>query len=133
MGNCCARDHHPHHHHHHHHLNVPSSLPTNDDHHGDEASLWGEEEEEDYSTSWSSDHHDQKLSSTASTEMIKIRISRRELEELMGRVEVQRLSVDQMVAHLISLRSRVVHVDDHFDHLHRISWRPALQSIPEVN
>ncbi|KAK9133430.1 hypothetical protein Scep_012958 [Stephania cephalantha] len=115
MGNCCARDHHPHHHHHH--LNVPS--------------LWGEEE--DYSTSWSSDHHDQKLSSTASTETIKIRISRRELEELMGKVEVQRLSVDQMVAHLISLRSRVVHVDNHFDHLHRISWRPALQSIPEVN
>ncbi|KAK4746357.1 hypothetical protein SAY87_012669 [Trapa incisa] len=62
----------------------------------------------------------------AVTEMVKVRISRRQLEEiLLGRVGVEELPVNQAVAQLLtSASNRATH--------HR-TWRPALQSIPEAN
>ncbi|KAI3702978.1 hypothetical protein L6452_28732 [Arctium lappa] len=58
----------------------------------------------------------------ASTE-VKIKISKKQLEELLGRADVQGLTVEQVLAQLMN-------VSDRFD-THQRSWRPALHSIPE--
>ncbi|XP_043689386.1 uncharacterized protein LOC122640298 [Telopea speciosissima] len=56
---------------------------------------------------------------------VKIKITKKQLEELIGKVDVQgRMSVQQMLAHLM-----IVGDDRH--QVHHRSWRPALQSIPE--
>ncbi|KAI3863167.1 hypothetical protein MKW98_015625 [Papaver atlanticum] len=52
---------------------------------------------------------------------VKIRITKKELEELLGKIDVQGLSMEQILTQLIKT---------HEDHQ---SWRPALSSIPEVN
>lgn len=65
-------------------------------------------------------------SSSSSKREVKIKISRKELEELLAGVGGN-LSVDQALA-------RLVGGDDRGDFmLRQRSWRPALQSIPEVN
>jgi hypothetical protein len=61
----------------------------------------------------------------AKTTEVKIKITRKQLEELLGRVDIKDLSVHQVLAQLMS-------VSDRYEAHHR-SWRPALQSIPEVN
>lgn len=58
----------------------------------------------------------------SSTE-VKIKITRQQLEDLLGRVDVQGLSVQQVLDQLMN-------VSDGIQTQHR-SWRPALQSIPE--
>ncbi|KAK4804093.1 hypothetical protein SAY86_003910 [Trapa natans] len=58
-------------------------------------------------------------------EMVKVRISRRQLEELLGRVDVKEMSVHQAVALLLTAAANGASN-------HR-PWRPALQSIPEGN
>ncbi|PIA57918.1 hypothetical protein AQUCO_00500083v1 [Aquilegia coerulea] len=63
--------------------------------------------------------------SSAPTE-VKIKITKKELEELLGQVDVQGLSVQQLLAQLINV-SNDYHIQD------SRSWRPALSSIPEVN
>ncbi|PON51508.1 hypothetical protein PanWU01x14_215900 [Parasponia andersonii] len=63
---------------------------------------------------------------TSSTE-VKIKITKKQLEELLGKVDVKDMSVQQVLAQLISVSDRCQTTS-----LHR-SWRPALQSIPEVN
>ncbi|MCL7034524.1 hypothetical protein MKW94_011229 [Papaver nudicaule] len=52
---------------------------------------------------------------------VKIRITKKELEELLGKIDVQGLSMEQILTQLIKTH------DEHQ------SWRPALSSIPEVN
>uniref|UniRef100_A0A5B7AQP8 Uncharacterized protein n=1 Tax=Davidia involucrata TaxID=16924 RepID=A0A5B7AQP8_DAVIN len=64
-------------------------------------------------------------SSSATTTEVKIKITKKQLEELLGRVDVQGLSVRQVLAQLMN-------ASDGFE-THQRSWRPALQSIPEVN
>ncbi|KAI3496971.1 hypothetical protein L1887_39350 [Cichorium endivia] len=59
---------------------------------------------------------------TATTE-VKIKISKKQLEELLGRTKVQGLTVDQMLAQLMN-------VSDEFES-HQRPWRPALDSIQE--
>ncbi|KAI3828306.1 hypothetical protein L1987_02406 [Smallanthus sonchifolius] len=59
---------------------------------------------------------------TATTE-VKIKISKKKLEELLGRKDLQELTVEQMIAQLMSLSERF--------ESHQRSWRPALRSIPE--
>ncbi|KAL7585688.1 uncharacterized protein LOC111912689 [Lactuca sativa] len=59
---------------------------------------------------------------TATTE-VKIKISKKQLEELLGRTDVQGLTVEQILAKLMN-------VSDGFESNQR-PWRPALQSIPE--
>ncbi|CAI0468295.1 unnamed protein product [Linum tenue] len=66
----------------------------------------------------------------ASGREVKIKVSRRELEELMSRVEMQGLSSEQILARLISSAGAAGLFADEDDH-HR-HWRPVLQSIPEV-
>ncbi|KAI8557598.1 hypothetical protein RHMOL_Rhmol04G0022200 [Rhododendron molle] len=61
---------------------------------------------------------------TKATE-VKIKITKKQLEELLGKVEVQGLSVHQLLDQLMSASDRFV--------AQQRSWRPALQSIPEIN
>ncbi|KAL2245313.1 UNVERIFIED_CONTAM: hypothetical protein Sindi_2799500 [Sesamum indicum] len=58
----------------------------------------------------------------SSTE-VKIKISKKELEQLVKKADAQGLSVQQVLAQLMD-------VGDRFE-AHQRSWRPALQSIPE--
>ncbi|KAF7112221.1 hypothetical protein RHSIM_RhsimUnG0250800 [Rhododendron simsii] len=63
-------------------------------------------------------------SATKTTE-VKIKITKKQLEELLGKVEVQGLSVHQLLDQLMNASDRFV--------AQQRSWRPALQSIPEIN
>ncbi|KAK9025872.1 hypothetical protein V6N11_038726 [Hibiscus sabdariffa] len=73
------------------------------------------------------ENHERIGSTTSSaTREVKLKITRKQLVELLGRVDVKELSVQQVLAQLIN-------VSDHIDHADQRSWRPALQSIPELN
>ncbi|CAN6557875.1 unnamed protein product [Malus baccata var. baccata] len=61
----------------------------------------------------------------AATE-VKIKITKKQLEELLGKVEYKQMSAQQVLAQLIR-------VSDGFETQLQRSWRPALHSIPEVN
>ncbi|KAL5735949.1 hypothetical protein ACOSQ2_030737 [Xanthoceras sorbifolium] len=72
------------------------------------------------------DDSDSFKASTTKTRMeVKIKITKKQLEELLGRAELKQLSVQQVLAQLMN-------VSDRYE-THQRSWRPALQSIPEVN
>ncbi|KAI8001359.1 hypothetical protein LOK49_LG09G00118 [Camellia lanceoleosa] len=77
------------------------------------------------SSSSSSSSSLSSASSTSSTE-VKIKITKKQLEELLGRGEVHHMPVDQVVSSLID-------ASDRFEIQHQRSWRPTLNSIPEVN
>lgn len=70
-----------------------------------------------------------------STTEVKIRITKKELQELLGKAEVQNLSSEQVLTRLINAgrfgNAAPRHGDDDDDHHHH--WRPGLTSIPEVN
>ncbi|XP_062088557.1 uncharacterized protein LOC133795124 [Humulus lupulus] len=75
-------------------------------------------------------------SSSSSHHEVKIKISKKELEQLMGRLRgAQGLSVEQV------LLSQLINGGDQYDHDlqsqwewdHQRSWKPVLQTIPEVN
>ncbi|TYH74880.1 hypothetical protein ES332_D05G434100v1 [Gossypium tomentosum] len=76
------------------------------------------------------DHHQKDgfitTSSSPTVHEVKVKITKKQLEELLGRVDVKELSVQQVLAQLIN-------VSNQFDETNQRSWRPALQSIPEVN
>ncbi|XP_068667793.1 uncharacterized protein [Aristolochia californica] len=56
---------------------------------------------------------------------VKIKISKKQLEDLLGRADVQGMSIEQILTQLIT-------VNGEFQLRHR-PWKPALQSIPEIN
>ncbi|XP_052206851.1 uncharacterized protein LOC127811186 [Diospyros lotus] len=60
--------------------------------------------------------------------LVKIKLKRKELEELLGRAELQGMSAKEVV-------ERLMGGCDGYSRSHETSrpWRPALQSIPEVN
>lgn len=62
---------------------------------------------------------------TAASHEVKVKITKKQLEELLGRVDVKELSVQQVLAQLINVSNQY--------ETNQRSWRPALQSIPEVN
>ncbi|KAE8681021.1 LRR receptor-like serine/threonine-protein kinase GSO1-like [Hibiscus syriacus] len=64
--------------------------------------------------------------SSSATHEVKVKITRKQLVELLGRVDLKELSVQQVLAQLIN-------VSHQYDQADQRSWRPALQSIPEVN
>ncbi|EXB50304.1 hypothetical protein L484_017842 [Morus notabilis] len=64
-------------------------------------------------------------STTSGTE-VKIKITKKQLEKLLGKMDVKDMSVQQVLAQLIS-------VSDKYQTQQIRSWRPALQSIPEVD
>ncbi|KAF5205445.1 Dna-directed rna polymerase subunit beta like [Thalictrum thalictroides] len=72
------------------------------------------------------DDGDEEKNVSSSPTEVKIKITKKELEELLGKVDVQGLSVQQLLAQLINASN------DYHIHNSR-SWRPALSSIPEVN
>ncbi|XXG46898.1 hypothetical protein AAC387_Pa02g1626 [Persea americana] len=57
---------------------------------------------------------------------VKIKLTKRQLEELLGKVGINGISVEELLTQLMK-----VNPDD--DNLRHRSWKPALQSIPEVN
>ncbi|KAL9320842.1 hypothetical protein ACSQ67_012681 [Phaseolus vulgaris] len=59
---------------------------------------------------------------------VKIKISKKELAQLLGGKESNKHLGEQVLARLIHARD---HNEDH--DVHHRSWRPVLQSIPEVN
>ncbi|KAF9672991.1 hypothetical protein SADUNF_Sadunf11G0101900 [Salix dunnii] len=64
-------------------------------------------------------------SSTTSTK-VKIKITKKQLKELLGKAEVSELSVQQVLSQLMNVSS------DHRSYEpQQQSWRPNLQSIPE--
>ncbi|KAE8680217.1 LRR receptor-like serine/threonine-protein kinase GSO1-like [Hibiscus syriacus] len=64
--------------------------------------------------------------SSSATHEVKVKITRKQLVELLGRVDLKELSVQQVLAQLIN-------VSHQYDQAYQRSWRPTLQSIPEVN
>ncbi|KAE8723536.1 NADH-ubiquinone oxidoreductase chain [Hibiscus syriacus] len=60
---------------------------------------------------------------TTTTREVKVKITKKQLEELLGRVDVNELSVQQVLAQLINFDIQA----------NQRSWTPRLQSIPEVN
>ncbi|KAB1200742.1 hypothetical protein CJ030_MR0G006496 [Morella rubra] len=66
--------------------------------------------------------------STAASREVKIKITKKELEELVGRMDGQGMFAKEILARLMEAG------DDRDGKMeHQRSWRPALQSIPEVN
>ncbi|PKA52600.1 hypothetical protein AXF42_Ash001581 [Apostasia shenzhenica] len=63
---------------------------------------------------------------TTSGDRVRIRISKRQLEELLARAEAKGMPAEDVVADLISMGMAS------FDHeAHGQHWRPTLHSIPE--
>ncbi|OIW09657.1 hypothetical protein TanjilG_15363 [Lupinus angustifolius] len=59
------------------------------------------------------------------TTEVKIKITKKQLEELLGKVDMRELRVEQVLAQLMN-HSR------EYESFHK-PWRPSLQSIPEMN
>ncbi|KAH7837436.1 hypothetical protein Vadar_013853 [Vaccinium darrowii] len=55
---------------------------------------------------------------------VKIKITKKQLKELLGKVEAHSMPVDQVLSLMDS--------SNQFKVQHQRSWRPSLQSIPEV-
>ncbi|XP_010538708.1 PREDICTED: uncharacterized protein LOC104812967 [Tarenaya hassleriana] len=64
-------------------------------------------------------------SSSSSSHEIKIRMTKKDLEELMKRISVKGLTAEEILAKLLTDGG------DQFSSENQRSWRPALQSIPE--
>ncbi|CAK7351189.1 unnamed protein product [Dovyalis caffra] len=90
-----------------------------------------DDEDEEYG---STNNERQRLLDTSSlcsgsTREVKIKITKRELEEIMARVNMQGLSMEQVLARFVNSTSDLKFEMEH----HHRHWKPALQSIPEVN
>ncbi|CAL5410470.1 unnamed protein product [Camellia sinensis] len=77
-----------------------------------------------FSSSCSSSSSSSSLSSASSTSSteVKIKITKKQLEELLGRGEVHHMPVDQVVSSLID-------ASDRFEIQHQRSWRPTLNRL----
>nr|XP_034897219.1 uncharacterized protein LOC118035710 [Populus alba] len=66
-------------------------------------------------------------STTTTSTTVKIKITKKQLKELLGKAEVKGLSVQQILSQLMNASG------DHrsYDQPQQQSWRPNLQSIPE--
>ncbi|KAJ8763652.1 hypothetical protein K2173_003124 [Erythroxylum novogranatense] len=62
-------------------------------------------------------------SSTKPGTELKIKLTKKQLEKLLGSVDMKELSVEQVLTQLAS-------ISDEYE-AHQTSWRPNLQSIPE--
>lgn len=65
-------------------------------------------------------------SPSPSSREVKLKLTRKELEDLVRGVEVRGLSLEEVLAKLINGNAQ-------FQVAYQRSWRPVLQSIPEVN
>ncbi|KAG6755454.1 hypothetical protein POTOM_041280 [Populus tomentosa] len=65
-------------------------------------------------------------STTTTSTTVKIKITKKQLKELLGKAEVKELSVQQILSQLVNASG------DHRSYEpQQQSWRPNLQSIPE--
>ncbi|XP_011030782.1 PREDICTED: uncharacterized protein LOC105130129 [Populus euphratica] len=74
------------------------------------------------------DHNNMRdfTSSSSTSATVKIKITKKQLKELLGKAEVKGLSVQQILSQLMNASS------DHRSYEpQQQSWRPNLQSIPE--
>ena len=62
----------------------------------------------------------------ANTKKVKITISKKELEQLVQKVDMQGMTLEQVL-------TRMVKGEDVYELEQHRSWKPVLQSIPEVN
>ncbi|XWS15579.1 hypothetical protein CRYUN_Cryun34aG0012900 [Craigia yunnanensis] len=62
----------------------------------------------------------------ANTREVKITISKKELEQLIQKMDIQGMTIEQVLA-------RMVKGEDVYELEQHQSWKPVLQSIPEVN
>ncbi|KDP39126.1 hypothetical protein JCGZ_00883 [Jatropha curcas] len=69
------------------------------------------------------ENHNKDLKS--SSKEVKIKISKKQLQELLGRVDMKELSLEEVLAQLMKNVS-----SDRYE-TNQQSWRPNLQSIPE--
>lgn len=90
-------------------IRIESSMQSEDDH------LLMEEDKESIHSS----------TPAGSVKEIKIKITKKQLSELIGKAEVQGIPVHQLLTQLMK-------VSESPELRHR-SWRPALHSIPEDN
>ncbi|KAJ4976331.1 hypothetical protein NE237_001437 [Protea cynaroides] len=82
-----------------------------------------EKKEEDHPEKILQKNNRGEVDSGGATE-VKITITKKQLEELLGIVNVRGLSVQEMLSQLMS-------VDSRHHQVHQRSWRPSLQTIPE--
>lgn len=71
-------------------------------------------------------------SSSGNVREVKIKITKKELEDLLARVDMQGVTLEHVLAQLMNINA-TVDSDRPADMQRQSSWRPALQSIPEVN
>ncbi|XP_056172159.1 uncharacterized protein LOC130139371 [Syzygium oleosum] len=74
----------------------------------------------------------ERVSSSSHGREIKIKISKKELEKLVQITEAQGLSLEQLLPLLINKNTFDRHQSGFAKYGGHRSWRPALQSIPEV-
>ncbi|KAL6199357.1 hypothetical protein ACLB2K_029141 [Fragaria x ananassa] len=95
----------------------------------EEGLLGGEEDGGRFAGSYDSPKTKAQPAGGANTE-VKIKMTKKQLEELMGRVELNQMTVQQVLAQLImSVSSSST---DPYEADHQRPWRPVLQSIPEL-
>lgn len=61
----------------------------------------------------------------AKTDQLKIKVTKKELEELLGRADMVGMSTVQLLVELVKVKGE-------FEVRHR-PWKPSLQSIPEID
>ncbi|XP_008446374.1 uncharacterized protein LOC103489132 [Cucumis melo] len=67
---------------------------------------------------------DQKEAASCSQPLVKIKMTKRELEVLVKKLEMQGLTLEQVIG-------RMMKGEEEYEIEHHRSWRPSLQSIPE--
>ncbi|WCJ32919.1 hypothetical protein M5689_014314 [Euphorbia peplus] len=95
----------------------------------DSAMQWGGDDwgsSSDYMTTSSHDDYEKEEGSSklSNNKEVKVKISKQQLAELLGRVDMNELSVQQVLAELMNITDSVV--SDH-----NRPWKPNLQTIPE--
>ncbi|PIA57920.1 hypothetical protein AQUCO_00500085v1 [Aquilegia coerulea] len=67
---------------------------------------------------------DDKQNVVSTSTKVKIKFTRKELEELLAKIELEGLSVEQVIDKLINRRNQL--------NAHKQAWTPVLACIPEV-
>lgn len=83
---------------------------------------WGSFDSKTQSNPMNNTTEEKSVSTETGTE-VKIKISKKQLDELLSSENIKGLSVQQILTQLMN-------VSDGFE-THQQSWKPALQSIPE--
>ncbi|XP_022140150.1 uncharacterized protein LOC111010880 [Momordica charantia] len=67
-----------------------------------------------------------KAAATAAAGEVKIKMTKKELEDLVEKLEKQGLSLEEVIGRMVKGGE-----EDEYEMEHHRSWRPSLQSIPE--